>query len=245
MYKLIGLDLDGTLLNNTQEVSEINQYWIKQAEDAGIIVSFATGRGRISSEQFWPLITPTSPMIVTNGAEVWKNHNELLSRHNLPENTMERLYQLAIKYDIWFWAHGESFLTNKDTWNLEEHTLNEHKWLKFGVVHEEPKVLQEIREIVESWGGLEVTASAPTNLEIVKEGVSKASGLQEVTKLLGIKPSEVVVMGDSLNDLDMIKWAGLGVAMANAEPVLKEAADKITLTNEENGVAEIIRSILK
>lgn len=245
MYKLIGLDLDGTLLNDKQEVSETNQYWIKQAENAGIIVSFATGRGRLSSEQFWHIIDPKSPMIVTNGAEVWQNHENLLSRHLLPVKNLADFYDLANEYNTWFWAHGDSFLVNKETWNSKEHLRNDLKWLKFGVVHEDPQVLREIREIIEGWGDLEVTASSTTNLEIVKKGVSKASGLREVTEILGIKPNEVVVMGDSLNDLDMIKWAGLGVAMGNAEPVIKEAADQVTVTNGENGVAAIIQSILK
>lgn len=245
MYKLIGLDLDGTLLNDNQEVSKTNQYWIKQAEKAGIIVSFATGRGRISSEQFWHIINPKSPMIVTNGAEVWKNHDTLLSRHFLPVKNLATFYELASEYDTWFWAHEENFLINKETWDSEKHLRNGLKWLKFGVVHDDPQILKEIREIIEGWGNLEVTASSTTNLEIIKKGVSKASGLREVTEIHGIKPNEVVVMGDSLNDLDMIKWAGLGVAMGNAEPTIKGAADQITVTNEENGVAEVIQSILK
>lgn len=242
-YKLIGLDLDGTLLQSTQEISTINRNWINKAEQAGITVCFATGRGRSSSEQFWDVIHPQAPMIVVNGAEVWKNHDELLSRHLLPPNSIPRLYKLAVEYDTWYWAHGSNILLRKETW-LTDYSQG-HDWLKFGMSHKNLAVIAKLREIVEGWDEFEVTSSAPTNLEIGKKGISKASGLAEVAKILEIDPSEVMVIGDSLNDLEMIKWAGFGIAMENAEDVVKEAADYITASNDDDGVAQAIQLILE
>jgi hydroxymethylpyrimidine pyrophosphatase-like HAD family hydrolase len=86
-----------------------------------------------------------------------------------------------------------------------------------------------------------VTNSHPCNLEINPIGISKASGIEEVCRLIGISMSEVVAMGDSLNDMAMIKAAGLGVAMGNAQEELKAAADLVTVTNNEHAVAKIIR----
>lgn len=242
-YKMIALDLDGTLLKNSQEVSDTNRHWIKKAEEAGLIVSFATGRGRSSSEQFWDAVRPTSPMIMANGAEVWKNHQELLSRHFLPPGYVPKLQTLAAKYDAWYWAHASDDLLDKETW--DQAYLVEREWLKFGMIHKDPTILGKLKGLVGSLGDLEVSSSAPNNIEINPRGISKASGLAEVALILGIQPSEVVVMGDSLNDMEMIKWAGFGVAMQNAEDAIKEAADHITGSNEEDGVARVIQLILK
>lgn len=85
-----------------------------------------------------------------------------------------------------------------------------------------------------------MTNSHPCNIELNPKGVSKASGLKEVCRRLGIDMSEVVAVGDSLNDLAMIREAGLGVAMGNAQEEVKKAADWTTVTNEEDGVAEVI-----
>ena len=80
------------------------------------------------------------------------------------------------------------------------------------------------------------------NIEVTKKGVSKASGLLYLGKKLGIAPEEMMVFGDSGNDLDMIKMAGIGVAMANAEPEVLKAADFVTKSNNENGVGGFLAS---
>lgn len=242
-YKLIALDLDGSLLQDNLEISPVNRHWIKRAEAAGIVVSFATGRGRSSSEQFWDVVNPTAPMVVVNGAEVWRNHEELLSRHFLPPNSIPRLHHLALKHNTWYWAHAPGRLIRKEGWDTNYDPNGD--WLKFGMASEERAIIDHLRELIESWDEFEVTSSSPTNLEISKKGVSKASGLAEVAEVLGIAPSEVVVMGDSLNDLEMIKWAGFGVAMGNAEASIKAVADHVTGTNEEDGVAQVIQLILE
>ncbi|MDF2963402.1 MAG: Cof-like hydrolase, partial [Paenibacillus sp.] len=93
---------------------------------------------------------------------------------------------------------------------------------------------------LEAWGVLEITNSHPLNLELNPKGINKASGIRQVCSLLGIGMSQVIAMGDSLNDESMIREAGLGVAMGNAQDEVKEFADVITATNEEHGVAKII-----
>lgn len=242
-YKLIAVDLDGSLLQNNSEVSQVNRDWIKKAEAAGIIVSFATGRGRSSSHQFWDVVNPSAPMVVVNGAEVWRNHETLHGRHFLPPNSIPRLHELAVKHNTWYWAHVPNGLIRKEAWKTDYDSNSE--FLKFGIATEDKAVISHLRELIEGWDEFEVTSSNPTNLEISKKGVSKGAALAEIAMLLEIDPSEVVTMGDSLNDLEMIKWAGLGVAMGNAEEPIKAVADYITGTNEENGVAQVIQLILE
>jgi hypothetical protein len=93
-------------------------------------------------------------------------------------------------------------------------------------------------------GGLEITNSTPTNLEINPLGVNKAYGIGEVCKLLGIEMSQVVAVGDSLNDLAAIQAAGLGVAMGNAQETVQQEADAVVASNNEDGIAEVIEKYI-
>ena len=235
-YKLVALDLDGTLLNNAGELSETNRYWIREAEKAGIIVSLATGRGRRMSERFWNAVSPTAPMVVANGAEVWKNHEEVLSRHIMPPNMVPKLLGLAKEHGAGSWTIGNY---------IGSDSVEGDDCLKVGMHHDDPKILSKLRDTVKSWGQFEVSGSASTNIEINLKGVSKAAGLAEVATTLGIKPNEIVAVGDSFNDLAMITWVGFGVAMQNAEEIVKKTADYITASNEEDGVAQVIKLLLK
>lgn len=241
--KLIALDLDGTLLKDNQEISATNRQWIKKAEQAGITVCFATGRGRSSSEQYWDVVQPTAPMVVVNGSEIWENHEKLLARYTMPTRRLSELYALALKHDTWYWGHTLEGIVRKEDWTLEK--MENSEWLKFGFSHLDLEIIEEIRQTVRAWGEYGVTSSQPTNVEVGPKGVSKASALAQVAQLLNIDSSEVAVMGDSQNDLEMIQWAGFGAAMGNAEDEVKELADYITGTNEEDGVAQVIQLLLK
>ena len=113
--------------------------------------------------------------------------------------------------------------------------------MKFGYDVKDDDVRHDILMELQDIGGLEITNSSTTNLEINPQGISKESGVRTVCQLLGIDMSEVVAVGDSLNDLAVIKAAGLGVAMGNAQATLKEYADVVTASNNEDGIALIIR----
>ena len=104
------------------------------------------------------------------------------------------------------------------------------------------ELLQEVQAL--NLGGHAVTHSGAPFLEVLAEGVSKAWGLARLCGTLGIAPSEVLAFGDAPNDAEMLAWAGRGVAMANAEHEALEAADEVTLSNAEDGVAAVIEQLL-
>src|SRR5690606_15624796 len=110
-----------------------------------------------------------------------------------------------------------------------------------GIHTEDDGLRRALWDEIASWGGLELSNSSPLNIEINPAGVSKAAALEEVCRLAGVRMEETVAVGDSLNDLAAIRAAGLGVAMGNAQEAVKEAADAVTATNEEDGVALVIR----
>ncbi|MDB4897947.1 MAG: haloacid dehalogenase-like hydrolase, partial [Firmicutes bacterium] len=91
--------------------------------------------------------------------------------------------------------------------------------------------------------GLEVTTSGPDNLEMTAAGVNKGTGLQQLAAHLKIPREAIIAMGDSDNDMAMIRYAGLGVAMGNAADEVKQVADRITATCDEHGVAKLIEEM--
>ncbi|GIP31160.1 HAD family hydrolase [Paenibacillus sp. J2TS4] len=237
-YKLIALDMDGTFLTNEQTISEENRKWVHKAIDAGVTVMFSTGRGVQNIFPYVEDLGLQSPLVAVNGSEVWKSPDELLKRHVMEMEWIRQLYQMALDYDVWYWGYSVGGLYNKDKWAAKP---EEEQWLKFGVFTEDHVKLKEIRSRLEDWGVLEITNSHVSNLELNPLGISKASGIMEVCNLLGLKMEEVIGMGDSLNDLQMIHQVGLGVAMENAQEELKKAADVITDTNQADGVAKAIQ----
>lgn len=237
-YKLIALDMDGTLLNEKQEISEENRIWMNKALEAGITVILSTGRGVQKVYPYCDQLRLNTPIVAVNGSEVWKAPRQLLKRHLLDVESIRSLHAMAVRYDTWFWSYAVEGVFNRDQWLDDLHAV---QWLKFGYYTENDEHRARILEWLEAEGIYEITNSHPFNLEINPKGISKASGIREVCALLGIGMDEVVAMGDSLNDMAMIREAGLGVAMGNAQEPLKAAADLVTVTNNENGVAKVIK----
>lgn len=240
-YKLVALDMDGTLLNNRGTISDTNIQAIREATDAGVAVCIATGRGYPHAISYVNQIGLTTPMVTVNGGEVWRTPEELHQRTLLDPRFVRQFLELITPLGLWYWAYSTEGVHNRDSWVEDP---DKYEWLKFGIVAEDDRVRGNILQAMESWGGLEITNSSPDNLEVNPEGVNKASGIHEVCGLLGIEMSQVIAVGDSLNDLAMIREAGLGVAMGNAQHILKETADTITSTNEEDGVARVLREFV-
>lgn len=240
-YKLVALDMDGTLLNEEKIVSQQNREAIFAALDAGVTVMMSTGRGVQSATPYIEELGLQTPIVAVNGSEVWKSPKELLKRELLPVQWVKDMHKIAVELDTWFWAYAVQGIYNKDKWTDNPDVID---WLKFGYYTEDEGKLRQIRQTLEGWGTLEITNSHPCNLELNPKGISKASGVRAVCDMLGITMSEVIAMGDSLNDLSMIREAGLGVAMGNAQDGVKAEADIVTVTNDEHGVAKVIREYI-
>ncbi|MFD0590720.1 Cof-type HAD-IIB family hydrolase [Paenibacillus sp. GCM10027627] len=241
-YKLLALDMDGTLLNERSEISEQNAQWIGKAMDAGVTVIFSTGRGFVSALPFAEQLGLETPMITVNGGEIWTRPHVLYKRTELSPVYVKRLHELALQHsEVWYWAYTTGTIYNKEQWIDPSESIDSHNWLKFGYYTEDDRAREAILAEVQSWGGLEISNSSLHNLELNPLGVSKASALKDLCAWMGIDMSQVVAAGDSLNDIAAIREAGLGVAMGNAQDTVKEAADVVTLTNDEHGVAEIIK----
>lgn len=237
-YKLIALDLDGTLLTDREQITDETKRWIQYAVDNGVKVIFATGRGLQNAKGFWDELGLDSPMVLLNGAETWEGPGRLNKRVFIPRDTIRRIHAIAAERGDWYWGYSVESLTGATDWTPE---MFERDWMKFGIGSHDQRKLAEIKEELLSWGTLEITHSAPVNMEISVQGITKESGVREVCQLLGLSMSDVIAMGDSSNDAKLLKAAGLGVAMANGEEHIQSIADVITAANNEDGVAQAIR----
>lgn len=236
---LIALDLDNTMLTNDKKISKATKFWITRAREAGLVVIFTTGRGIQTTQHLWEeLELYDAPMVLVNGAEIWKKPGELMERHVLPTEGVRELVKFAEANGARFWGYSVESLTHSRDWSEE---MYERNWLKFGIRHDDLATIDSLRAEVRSWGRYEVTQSHPVNMEISCLGISKAYGLKKVCEYLDIELSQVMAIGDSHNDYKMLQVAGLGVAMDNASAEIKSIADVHTDSNERDGVAKAIQ----
>jgi len=235
--KLIALDMDGTLLNNKGQISEANRQAIKEAQEQGIFVVLSTGRSIHTSRDHADSLQLTSYLVTANGSEIWDEKRELVERKLVKAELIQWMWELSKQHNTKFWA-----INTERNWNNEmPEDLHTKEWLKFGFTIDDDATRELILKELEAKGEFELTNSTLKNIEVNPKGITKAKGLELVCQRLGIEMKNVMAAGDSLNDLAMIKAAGLGVAMGNAQEAVKKAADWVTATNEEDGVAKAIR----
>ncbi|WP_054958209.1 Cof-type HAD-IIB family hydrolase [Paenibacillus dakarensis] len=240
-YKLLALDMDGTLLQDDNEISPETVKWIKEAVRQGIHVCLSTGRSFKNAYPYAQQLELSTPMITVNGSEVWRAPYDLYRRALLDVKLVRKMHEIAEETGSWFWAYTVDRLYNREMW---DENIENQEWLKFGYHNEDDDVRHHILMKLQEMDGLEITNSSPYNFEINPKGINKAEGIKQVCGLLGLEMSQVVAVGDSLNDLAAIQQAGLGVAMGNAQQTVKDEADIVVASNNEDGITEVIRNYI-
>lgn len=235
--KLIALDMDGTLLNDQHEISEANRQAIDEAKKKGIYVVLSTGRSLRKCEKHADSLSLSSYLVTVNGSEIWDEKRELVERNLVKSESIQWMIELTQKHNVRYWAIS----TRRNWFDEMPEDIHKEEWLKFGFnikdVPSRDKVLNELQ----ARGEFELSNSTPTNIEVNPSGINKAKGLKLVCERIGIDMKNVMAVGDSLNDLAMIKEAGLGIAMGNAQDTVKKAAAWVTSSNNEDGVAKAIQ----
>ncbi|CAK8584279.1 Cof-type HAD-IIB family hydrolase [Priestia megaterium] len=235
-FKLIALDMDGTLLNNQQEISTENREAITKAQEQGVHVVLSTGRSLLTCREYAQSLQLSSYLITVNGSEIWDESGELVERKLIDASSIEKMWNLTQEHKLNFWA-----VTTDKVWRDEfPEDIASQEWLKFGYDIPDDALREEVLKQIAGISDFEISNSSLTNLEINALGINKAKGIMTVCERLGITMDEVIAMGDSLNDMAMIEAAGCGIAMGNAQEAVKEAADWVTDTNVNNGVAKAI-----
>ncbi|PCD06852.1 phosphoglycolate phosphatase [Peribacillus simplex] len=229
--------MDGTLLNKAGEISEENRRAIKEAENQGVFVVLSTGRSFATCSDFAKSMELQSYLITVNGSEIYDNQGKLVERNIVDSDSIQWMWELSQKYGTHFWA-----ISCDNIYRAEmPEKIHDSQWLKFGFDTDDESIRKIIMDELVSKGNFEISNSSPTNIEVNAMGVNKAKAIKLVCSLLDITMDNVMAVGDSLNDLAMISEAKVGVAMGNAQEIVKEKADWVTATNEEDGVAKAIR----
>lgn len=266
MYKLIALDMDGTLLREDKTISERTKKAIKAAQEKGVYVVLATGRpvdGVTQCLEELDMLGEDDYALSYNGGLVVKTKSrEVISKIALTGSDLHYLHNLSNELGVNIHAFSEihGLITPKNSKYTEvEANINnikigindfsniedDHSIIKVMMI-DEPEVLQKAIDSLpkEVYDKYTVVRSTPYFLEFLNKKVNKGTGLELLAKHLGIKQEEVMSFGDAGNDLDMIVYAGMGVAMDNAFPEVKEAANYITDSNENDGVAKAIEKFV-
>ncbi|WIF98076.1 MULTISPECIES: Cof-type HAD-IIB family hydrolase [Pontibacillus] len=240
--KLIALDMDGTLLTPDHEISEANKEAIHKAKEKGIHVVISTGRSLSNFKEIIEPLGESAYFVTINGGEIYDGAFNLVERNPLNGKDVRHLWDLTNKHNAYFWSS-----TVQGRFNSQEPFDNEvedYEWLKYGFEFEDPELRETILSELENNDSFEITNSSPTNIEINPAGINKATALRKVTSWLDLTMDQVMAVGDSVNDLAMIREAGYGVAMGNAQDIVKEEATWVTASNKEDGVAKAINAIL-
>ncbi len=261
-YKLIAIDMDGTFLNEHNEIMQENLDAVHKALEKGCKVMIATGRSGESLKTYVDKIQFGSPFVVYNGAGYKHlNTKEYMFRSDVPYELAKKVYEkgLELNTSILVWADdvlyataaGEymSYYTNNPDFRFEQvdnFEIFKDKGIHKVLFSDKPEKIREMYEQVKEnvFEGLNITISIPKILEFFNEDVSKGLAVLRYAEELGIKQDEIICIGDGMNDLSMIEMAGLGVAMDNACDELKAVANYVTKSNVEHGVAHVINEFV-
>lgn len=266
-YKLIAIDMDGTLLNSQQEISERNREVLHKAIKEGIYVVLSTGRILNSALYYSKSIELTNPIVACNGAIVSCGYGkDIIYEKFIKNSSSKRIIELAEEHSLYYHFYGKDTFYSKKTDEklmrnyefyrenlikqqisleiLEEpgEVLNNEEIdiYKFIFVEEDREKLLNFREKLEEIEDINVSSSWHNNIEVMSKEVSKGNSLKHLCEVLNIDKSEVVAIGDNENDISMFEMAGLAIAMENGDRIIREHSHVITDTNDENGVANAI-----
>ena len=240
MYKAIFIDIDGTLRNNKREVTKRTMEAVKKTVESGILVVICSGRPRKYTEDVSRKACASNYIISSNGCSIY----DYAQKQVLYENIMDKkacveLYKISEQSGIRFIMNvGDgrvvSELHSKD--NLEEKLSTDIETFvnNNNVVHQHKSLVNP-----------EAPKEGSIYYDVSNVGINKGTGIKKFCEILNIDLKDVIAIGDDKNDLPMFKMAGLSVAMGNATGEVKEHADQITLSNEEDGVAVFLEKLCK
>ncbi len=263
MYKAVFLDMDGTLLRSDHSVSDATIQTIRTLTGKGIPVILVSARPlnavlptfhAIGIPDHYPIITLNGSYIVEAEKPIFQATIDLPTVAGVADQV--RPFKATIAY----YLQREWYSETNDAWTEHEQKIMDIKikvgplaelikdWSARGIapnkmmVMSEPPAIAEIQQHLRSIydGQLNIYPSKPTYLEVMDSLGSKSHAVKFISERLKLAPSEIIAIGDNYNDIEMIKFAGMGVAMGNAPDDIKAIADYVTDTNNDDGVRKAL-----
>jgi len=261
--QLVALDLDGTLLNSAQDLSPRSEAAVRAIRDRGVRVILASGRMHASMVPYARQLQLEEPLIAYNGALVrWDRTGEVLHHIPVPADwalqvmdfaRQESLHLNLYFDDVWY-SPADSEWAQLYARRTRQQPVIRADLYEWAAGREPTKIIcigppPRIQAGLQAWrerarGELYVTTSEPEYLEFMHPAVSKGLALQRLCAHLGIPLAQTMAFGDNLNDRPLLEAAGYGVAMGNSAPEVKAVADRVTGTNDEEGVAQVLEEWL-
>ncbi|MBO4430246.1 MAG: HAD family phosphatase [Bacteroidaceae bacterium] len=266
-YKLIAVDLDGTLVRNDQSISQRTVDTLIRVQEMGVKVAVASGRptfGTAHVAETLRLDEFGGYVMSYNGGEIYDwGTKSLLHAQTLDENVIPYLYMCARE-------HGMPIMTYIEKEVVSE--VDNNEYIQYSVMRNR-MTLRKVDDFVKAVEGAGIVKciivgsptllpaletkmqerlkgkagvfrSEPFFLEIVPMGIDKGKGLSILLDKIGMKKSEIIAFGDGYNDTSMLQFAGMGIAMGNAAEEIKKAADMVTLSNNDDGVAIALEKLI-
>ncbi len=267
LYKILVLDIDGTLTNSNKEISEATKKALKKIQQDGIKVVLASGRPTFGIEPIakeLELEKYGGFILAYNGGKIINfETGEVIFSIDFPNELISTVYKMAQEHKLPILSYSETHVITEHIDN--EYVQREAFLNRAPVQHVDnfldaipstiPKCLivghiSEVEALEKKMyatlnNHINVFRSEPFFLELVPKNIDKANSLDRLLSHLGLTKDEMIACGDGFNDLSMIKFAGLGIAMANAQEIVKEAADYITLSNDEDGIAHVVEKFFQ
>ena len=267
-YDMLVVDVDGTLVNSKKEISEHTKAVLMEAQQRGKTVAIATGRSIAGVRHVAKNIGLPEYggyVIASNGTTVVNCHNgKCIYNQEIPSDMYEPVFEAAKMADVGilvFHDDAKELISGNGINEyvvadakacdvaireadhfIKELTFPINKFLLAG----DPDRMKEVERIMKEKFAdrLNIFRSDPYYLEVLPKFVDKGVAVEKLMKHLDIKKAKVICVGDSYNDLPMLRCAGLGVAMGNAQEEVREASDYVTASNDEDGVAKLVEKFM-
>lgn len=256
-YKLVALDVDGTLLNDDHQVTEETKRTLLEVNAQGGRIVLCTGRGPLNTFPVLSSIGLDGTAITHNGAAtVSPNDKAVLHEYSFTVDSLQPFIEYCRKYEVHMDA-CTAFEMYIEGWNEEDKQMYEKymirpllidnlmiltqplvKFTVFGTMEVMDRVENDWKDL---GGTLRIIRSGDYFIDVMRADASKGSALKELSRLWGIKPNEVIAFGNYYNDIEMLEFAGLGIAMDNSPEEVKKRADTVTSSNNKNGVHQALR----
>lgn len=269
MYKMVVSDLDGTLLNSKKQLSDKTIQIIKELQKKDIFFVMATGRLDVMTKAYVKQIPNTKYVVGCDGAMIRDmSSKELIYSNEISSEVCKKTFDICKESGLSYYVFAEEALVgdNPENERLKIHTefnknvpeeqqmpivfvddlktyVENHRVYKIVASHQDKNYLDEVAEVIKAETGADAIRSGARVLGIKQKGVSKADALIHLTESLGIDMKDVVAFGDEVNDIEMLKAVGYGVAMGNADDGVKACTNHMTRTNDKDGVAVVLEQL--
>ena len=266
-YKIVFIDIDGTLYNSKSKITKFTKDIITKLSKKGVLVVLTSGRNSYQVRAISQSVNASNYIIASNGAEVYDYLNDIdIYQSNIDYLTVEKIYQYCQEHNLKLYLNTKykRLVNQRDSGFPENTYVSSLEEIKGNIISQ--IVVQSsnfnrmlvLKDLFHTKYPILKNANSSSQLrnlqhqandvffrDFILENTSKSSGIVKLLEYLKISAEEAISLGDSYNDISMFELTGLSIAMGNAIPEIQKQADRVTLSNNQDGVAYALKNIFK